>query len=154
MIESRIIEKLVTEQIEGTSIFLVEVKVDTRNSISVSVDSPQGVTIDECVEITRHVEHSLDRESDDFSLEVSSPGIGQTFKVIQQYTKALGRTVSVVTLEGIKYDGTLKQVNNGQIELEVKVKEKPEGAKRPVLVTKQVFLRFEQIKTTKEIITF
>lgn len=154
MIENKHIEKLVKEQIEGTSLFLIEVKVDSRNTITIFVDSPEGVTIDQCVEISRHVEHSLDRESEDFSLEVSSPGIGQVFKVHQQYIKALGRTVSVITGDGRRLDGVLKQVNEDKIELEYTVKEKPEGAKRPVMVTKQVIIGFDQIKSTKELITF
>ena len=154
MIESKHIEKLVNEQIEGTSVFLIEVKVDSRNTITIFVDSPEGVTIDQCVEISRHVEHALDRETEDFSLEVSSPGIGQAFKVHQQYLKALERTVSVITNDGKRYDGVLKHVAEKQIELEFTVKEKPEGAKRPIMVTKQVIIGFDQIKSTKELITF
>lgn len=154
MIDTSIVEKLVNEKIEGTNLFLVEIKVDSRNNISVYVDSPEGVSIDQCVGISRHVEHSFDREEEDFALEVSSPGIGHPFRVLQQYQKAIGKTVDVLKANGEKIQGELKMADEEKITVSFSVKEKPEGAKRPKMVEKTAVISLDEIKATKEIITF
>ncbi len=154
MIDKATIEVLVKEKIEDTDLFLVEIKIDSFNNIIISVDSPTGVSIDTCVGISRHVEHSFDREVEDFALEVSSPGIGVAFKVFEQYQKAIGKTVEVLLLNGKKVQGTLQQLNKNNFTIEYSVKEKPEGAKRPIMVDKQQIIDFSEIKSTKEIITF
>ncbi|MDA3893519.1 MAG: ribosome assembly cofactor RimP [Salinivirgaceae bacterium] len=154
MIESSVIEKLIKEKIGGTDLFLVEVKIDSFNNISISVDSPNGVSVVTCVGISRHIEGSFDREEEDFSLEVSSPGIGIPFKVYEQYEKVLGKTVEVLFNEGTKLQGTLIELNKDNFAVEYSVKEKPEGAKRPIMVDKKQVIDFNNIKSTKEIITF
>lgn len=154
MIDTKIILNLVSEKIDGTPLFLVEAKVDSRNNISVFVDSPQGVSIDECVAISRHVENALDRDSEDFTLEVSSPGIGDPFRVLKQYQKSIGRTVDVLYKSGKKIQGELMAVTQDEIIVKYSAKEKPEGAKRPKMVEKETQIKFDEIKTTKEIITF
>ena len=154
MIDKNIIEKLVNEKIEGTDLFLVEVKIDTRNNIFVFVDSPIGLSIDQCVDISRHIENAFDREVDDFALEVSSPGIGQPLKVLQQYTKTIGRPVEVLFSNGKKITGILKDANTTGILVEFETKEKPEGAKRPQKVIKTQELGFDEIKSVKETIIF
>lgn len=154
MINNTIIEELVREKIEGTDLFLVEIKIDSFNAINISVDSPTGVSIDTCVSISRHVEHSLDREVDDFSMEVSSPGIGGAFKVYEQYEKVLGKTIEVLFLNGNKIQGILSDLTKDNFTVEYSVKEKPEGGKRPILVDKKQIIDFGEIKLTKEIITF
>lgn len=154
MIEKSIIENLVNEKLADTNLFLVEIKIDARNNIMVFVDSPAGVSIDECVDISRHIEHSLDREADDFALEVSSPGIGQPFKVIKQYIKAIGRNVEVLFTDGKKITGILRDANTTGILVEFEAKEKPEGAKRPKMVVKTEPFGFDTIKSVKEVIIF
>jgi len=108
--------------------------------------------VGECVEISRHIEHSLDRETEDFSLEVSSPGLSGPFKVVRQYLKNIGREVEVVTITGDKQKGVLKSVNAAGFELEAVVKEKVDGKK--VEITKSLAFDFEQIKTVKIVISF
>lgn len=154
MIDTKTVEHLVNEKIQETDLFLVEIKVDARNSIGIFVDSPQGISIDQCVAISRHVEHSLDREAEDFALEVSSPGIGYPFKVIGQYQKAIGQTIEVLYLNGEKLQGKLLDVNEENFTLEYSAKEKPEGAKRPVWVEKEKTIGFAEAKSVKEIIIF
>lgn len=154
MIDALKVEQLVTEKIQGTEMFLVEVKVDASNHITIYLDTPQGVSIDQCVEISRHVEHSLDREAEDFALEVSSPGIGYPFKVMGQYQKTIGRTVEVLFNAGTKIKGTLKAVNAEGFTLNYTAKEKPEGAKRAILIEKEELIGFTLVKSVKEIITF
>ncbi len=154
MIDKAVIETLVNEKIEDTNLFMVEIKIDSLNSINILVDSPTGVSIDTCIGISRHVENSLDRETEDFALEVSSPGIGMPFKVFEQYKKVVGKTVEVLLFTGKKVEGTLQKLNNSNFTIEYSVKEKLEGAKRPVWVDKKQKIDFSEIKTTKEIITF
>lgn len=153
MIEIKEIEKLVDEKIAGTDLFLVEVKVSLGNAISISIDAPNGIGIKQCIEVSKHVEEQFDREEEDFSLEVSSPGIGLPFRVNQQYQKALNRTVEVLFSDGIKQQGKLIQVNETNFTIEFTVKEKPEGAKRPKELTKNKEISFDEVKSTTEIIT-
>jgi ribosome maturation factor RimP len=154
MIDVKIISDLVEEKIQDTDLFLVDIKVDAKNSISIYIDSPEGVSIDQVVGVSRHVEHSLDREAEDFALEVSSPGIGYPFKVLGQYQKAINRTIEVLFLGGEKLQGKLLQVTNSNFTFGYTVKEKPEGAKRPLWVDKEKIIDFTEVKSVKEIIIF
>lgn len=154
MISTELIKSLVEQKIAESNLFLVDVKVDNANNIVVFVDSGQGVDVEQCVAISRHIEDTLDREIEDFALEVSSPGIGYPFKVIEQYTKAIGRTIEVLFLDGIKIDGTLTRVFNDGFEVLYEAKEKSEGAKRPKMVEKNREIKFNEIKSVKETIKF
>ena len=107
MITTESITELIEQQIEGSNIFLVEVIVKPGNAIRVHVDSPDGISIDECVKISRYVNESLDRDVEDYSLEVSSPGLGGSFRVKQQYEKNVGRDIEVLYTDGIKVKGKL-----------------------------------------------
>jgi len=152
MIDKDIIKDLVENKIKDTVFFLVEIKVDANNNINIFVDSKDGVDISTCVSISKHVEQSLDRDSEDFSIEVSSPGIGKPFKVLEQYEKVINKTVEVLFNNGEKLQGVLLEIFDDYFIVEYSVKEKPEGAKRPKLVIKKQNVRFDEIKSTKEII--
>ena len=154
MIEKSVIEQLVNEKIEGTNLYIVEIKIDSNNNISVYVDSPVGVDVVTCVGISKHVELTFDREIEDFAIEVSSPGIGTPFQVIEQYKKVVGKTIEVLFNSGEKLKGVLAELNNDNFIVEYSVKEKPEGAKRPKMVDKTRTIDFEEVKSTIEIITF
>ena len=93
MITDEAIIELLEQHIQGTDIFLVEVAVKTGNVIQIHVDRPDGISIEECVKISRHLNEKLDREVEDFSLEVSSPGLNAPFRVKQQYEKNTGRMI-------------------------------------------------------------
>ena len=148
MVEKSKIEKLVTEFINGTGIFLVAVKVSSANRITVLVDTMQGVRIDECVDLHRYLEKNLDRNIEDYELQVSSPGLDMPFGVIEKYQKNEGRKVEVTDTEGTKSAGILRNVTAGgfELETEVKVKGKPKE-------TKDVSFNFDQVKSTKVILT-
>jgi ribosome maturation factor RimP len=148
MIEKQKIERLVEEFIKGTSLFLVAVKVSNANRILVLADKNEGITIDECAAIHRHIENGLDRDAEDFELQVSSPGLDVPFGVIQQYCKNEGRRVEVIDCEGTKYAGKLKNVTSGGFELET---EKRTRGKATEL--KDISFNFEQIKSTRVILT-
>ena len=148
MIEKQKIQGLVEEFIKGTGLFLVAVKVSSANRITVLADKNEGITIDECAAIHRHIEKSLDREKEDFELQVSSPGLDLPFGVIEQYYKNEGRKVEVIDNEGSKYTGKLKNVTAGGFELETEVKVKGKAKE-----LKDISFNFEQIKSTRVILT-
>ncbi|TFH26547.1 MAG: ribosome assembly cofactor RimP [Bacteroidia bacterium] len=124
----------------GTEIFLVEVLVKPGNVITVHVDMPEGISIDECVKISRYLNESLDRDVEDYSLEVSSPGLSGAFKVKQQYEKNLGGDIEVLYADGIKVKGKLQKVSDEGVVLYVQGDD--------------VEIRFEEIKKAKTIISF
>ena len=154
MITSEIVKNLVASAISGTAIFIVDVKVDSANRISVEADKPEGISIEECAHISRSVESGLNREIEDFELEVSSPGLTAPFKVIEQYRKNCGRQVDVLKRDGEKINGLLQHTDEEGIVLEVKTKIREAGLKRPKTVMQTVALKFSDIKVTKVTITF
>jgi ribosome maturation factor RimP len=148
MIEKQKIEGLVAEFIKGTGLFLVTVKVSNANRITVLADKKEGITIDECAAIHRHIENGLDRETEDFELQVSSPGLDTPFAVIDQYYKNEGKKVEVTDNEGSKYTGRLKNVTAGGFELETEIK-----TKGRTIELKDISFNIEQIKSTRVILT-
>jgi ribosome maturation factor RimP len=140
MITAEHITELISQQIQGTDIFLVDVHVKPGNAIRVHVDTPEGISIDECVKISRFLNESLDRDVEDFSLEVSSPGLGSKFLVKQQYDKHVDRKIEVLFTDGIKVRGRLVSVTDTGIVLRVKDDSKE--------------IAFEEIKTAKAVIAF
>ena len=148
MIEKQKIQGLVEEFIKGTGLFLVAVKVSNANRITVLADKNEGITIDECAAIHRHIENGLDRDKEDFELQVSSPGLDMPFAVIEQYFKNEGKKVEVVDNEGSKYAGKLKNITRGGFELETEKKTKGRA-----IELKDMSFNFEQIKSTRVILT-
>ena len=140
MVEKQKIQTLVDEFIKGTGLFIVAVKVSSANRITVLADKNEGITIDECAAIHRHIEMNLDRETEDFELQVSSPGLDLPFGVIEQYYKNVGRKVEVMDKEGTKLTGILKNVTDGGFELETEYKVKGKAKE-----LKDVSFNFEQI---------
>ncbi|MEI6047612.1 MAG: ribosome assembly cofactor RimP [Bacteroidota bacterium] len=148
MIEKQKILGLVEEFIKGTGLFLVAVKVSSSNRITVLADKNEGITIDECAAIHRHIEKSLDRDAEDFELQVSSPGLDLPFAVIEQYIKNEGKKAEVIDNEGSKYSGRLKNVTEGGFELETEIKIK--GKTKEL---KDISFNFGEIKSTRVILT-
>lgn len=138
---------------EGTN-FIVDISVKPGNKITVLLDNDEGVSISDCVAMSRHIEFSLDRESEDFELNVMSPGLTEPFKTLRQYQKYIEKQVDVVTKENKKISGKLLSVNDEGIELETKIKEKTEGKKAKQLIINKIDLAFSQIKQTKVVISF
>jgi ribosome maturation factor RimP len=148
MIEKQKIQGLVEEFIKGTGLFLVTVKISNANRIIILADKNEGITIDECAAIHRHIENGLDRDKEDFELQVSSPGLDMPFVVIEQYFKNEGKKVEVVDNEGSKYSGKLKNLTAGGFELETEKKTKGRA-----IELKDMSFNFEQIKSTRVILT-
>lgn len=154
MIDKKTIQGIIEKEIENTDLYLVETKVSSNNTISVMIDSFAGVPIIKCIELSRAIDGQLDRDVEDYELSVSSAGIGQTFQVVQQYHKNVGKDVEVLTTEGNKVIGKLLVVGENEIEIEVEELVKVEGKKKKQLITNMLSINFDQIKSTKDIITF
>ena len=154
MIDKRIVSGIVNEWLEDKEYFLVDVAVSSDDKIVVEIDHAEGVWIDDCVELSRFIESKFDREEEDYELEVGSAGIGQPFKVLQQYLIHIGQEVEVLTKQGQKLEGVMKDANEENFTVTIQKKVKPEGAKRPKLVDEDVTFTYEEIKYTKYLISF
>jgi ribosome maturation factor RimP len=154
MIDKRIVSGIVNEWLEDKEYFLVDIAVSSDDKIVVEIDHAEGVWIDDCVELSRFIESKLDREEEDYELEVGSAGIGQPFKVLQQYLIHIGQEVEVLTKQGQKLEGVMKDANEENFTVTIQKKVKPEGAKRPKLVDEDVTFTYEEIKYTKYLISF
>ncbi len=152
------IEQLVNAKIAETDTlsdaFVVSISVRPGNAIEVLLDKDSGLNVEDCKKVSRHVESSLDREKEDFSLEVSSPGVGKPLLVHRQYVKNVGRTVKVKADDGEKYEGDLAEVSDTGIVLKYQEKEALPGKKKKEWVEKTVTLAFDNIKETKVVIRF
>ena len=152
MIEKKTVCQIVEEWLEGKDYFLVEVTVSPDDKIVVEIDHAEGVWIEDCVELSRFIESKLNREEEDYELEVDSAGIGQPFKVLQQYYIHIGQEVEVVTRDGRKLAGILKDADEEKFTVGVQKKVKLEGSKRPKLIEEDETFTYEQIKYTKYLI--
>jgi len=148
------VKSLVDEALlENDRLFLIDLKFLPGNKITVIVDGDDGVPLKECVRISRHVEHNLDREKEDFSLEVTSPGATEPIVNIRQYRKHIGRTLKVVTDEQ-KFEGELVELNDDIIRLEWKTREPKPIGKGKTTVVKQATINYKDIKEAKVKIIF
>ena len=154
MIEKKTVSQIVEEWLEGKDYFLVEVTVSPDDKIVVEIDHAEGVWIEDCVELSRYIESKLNREEEDYELEVGSAGIGQPFKVLQQYYNHVGSDVEVLTKDGRKLTGVLKDADEEKFVVAVQKKVKVEGAKRPKLMEEDETFRYDEIKYTKYLISF
>lgn len=117
MIQKNTVKALAEDFIKESENYLIDVLVSSSNKIRVFIENDEHVSIQDCIALSRHIESNLDREKDDFELEVSSPGIDQPFKTIRQYQKYTGKIVDVLLNNGEKYKGELCFVDENQIEL-------------------------------------
>ncbi|MBC9812845.1 ribosome assembly cofactor RimP [Crocinitomicaceae bacterium CZZ-1] len=157
MISKARVEELINERIAelNNGLFVVELSISSSNVINVELDKHEGgVSVEDCMSVSRNIEHNLDREQQDFELNVSSAGLDRPLRVLPQYRKNIGRTVKVVKLDGVKLEGTLVDVNEERIVLEKSRKEKQEGKKKKEIIVEQHELPFSNIKETKIVISF
>lgn len=134
---------------ERPDLFLIDLEVTPDLQIRVTIDGDQGVTVQDCIDVSRAVEHNLDRENDDFSLEVLSAGVSEPLTRQRQYKKNIGRTIKVVSAQG-DYEGVLEKMTEADITLAFTVREKKPVGKGYVKVDKEVTLPMDQI--TKAIV--
>ncbi|MCI9284986.1 MAG: ribosome assembly cofactor RimP [Muribaculaceae bacterium] len=146
MIDRQEVSSLVEKAIENTDAFIVELTVSADNDIVVELDSPTGIDLDFCAEVSRKLNEALDRDKEDYSLEVGTASLSAPFKVLQQYEKHLGDSVDVLTKDGRKLTGVLTDVTPVEFTIEVTRKVKEPGAKRPSLVAVPETLAMDQCR--------
>ena len=144
------VESLLTEALDQhPALFLIELKVGADNSIRVILDGDQGVSLKDCMTISRAIEHQLDREAEDFSLEVASVGVGTPLQSQRQYIKNIGRKLKVELVERPSVEGTLIAADDKGFTLKWKQREPKPVGKGKVTVEKQETLSYEQIESAK-----
>ncbi len=148
------VEKLLEEAFEeNNSLFLIELNIDNSNHISVVIDGDHGVSVNDCIAVSRKVEHGLDREETDFSLEVTSSGLSQPLQYLRQYKKNIGRKLTVVTSDQ-RLEGELVAVEDDRITLKWKAREPKPVGKGKHTVEKEAVIALEEITEAKVKITF
>ena len=154
MIDKNVVRDLVEEWLKGKEYFLVDVEISPDDRIVVEIDHADGVWIEDCVELSRYIEDRLDRDEEDYELEVGSAGLGQPFKVPQQYVNFIGKNVEVLDNEGKKVKGVLKSVDGNDFTVTVSEKVRLEGKKRPVMTDVDHTYQMDNVKYTKYLISF
>jgi ribosome maturation factor RimP len=151
--KSQVSELLAQGLAEHPNLFLVDLSINEANKILVTLDGDQGVTLQDCINISRAIEHNLDREVVDFSLEVASAGLSSPLKLVRQYRKNIGRTLLVKT-EDRNYEAVLKAVSEEDITLTWTSREPKKIGKGKETVIHVKVLPYEQIKEAIVTITF
>jgi len=154
MIDKNVVKKLVEEWLQDKEYFLVDIEISPDNRIVVEIDHADGVWIEDCVDLSRYIEERLSRDDEDYELEVGSAGLGQPFKVPQQYINFIGKEVEVLDADGVKVKGILKAVDGNDFTVGVEEKVKVEGKKRPVKQEVDHVYQMDKVKYTKYIISF
>ena len=154
MIKKEVVSQIVNDWMEGKDYFLTDLTVSADNRIVVEMDHEQGVWIEDCVDLSRFIESRLNRDEEDYELEVGSAGIGQPFKVARQYLIHIGDEVETLTKEGRKLRGVLSAADEEGFTLSCEEKVKKEGEKRPKLQTVEYHFKYDKVKYTKYQISF
>jgi len=157
MISKKLVTGLINERIEelDNGLFIVELNISPTNVIKVELDKYEGnVSVDDCIRVSRNVEHNLDREKDDFELSVSSAGLDKGLRVFPQYKKNIGRNVKVKLHEGGSIEGEMIDATEEQIVIQTSRKERIEGRKKKETIIEDHVLTMDKIKETKIVISF
>lgn len=146
------IDKHISEQ--SKDIYLVDLSIDKNNRISIELASKEGVSIDDCISLSKFIESSLDREIEDFELEVASAGISNPFKILRQYQDAIGQEIELLVKGGIKHKAILLDANESFVEIEIEKKIKLEGKKKKETVKETIKVVMSDILQAKRVISF
>lgn len=154
MIDKTALGQFIDKEIADTGYFLVDITVTPSNEIRIEIDSMESVDIDFCINLSRRIEEEFPREPEDYELEVGSAGLTSPFKVRKQYEKNLGNEVEVSARDGKKYTGVLQEAGETDFAILATVKEKPEGAKRPVTVEREIRFPYDAVNSVKYLLKF
>ncbi|MDR0711438.1 MAG: ribosome assembly cofactor RimP [Prevotellaceae bacterium] len=149
MISASSIAEVVEKFMSGSSLFLVDITVSPFNEIEVTVDKPDGLNVEECASISRAIESAFDRDKEDYSLTVGSPGLGEPLKALPQYQKALGKEVEILLKSGVKLTAKLTGSTTEKISVEYTKMEAVEGKKRKQPVAYAQELEHKEVKWVK-----
>ena len=148
------VEKLAEKVFEeNNSLFLISLDVNSANHIKVVIDGDEGVSVNDCIMVSRAIEHNLDRDEEDFSLEVTSAGVSEPLLMPRQYKKNVGRKLKVKTADD-KFEGELMAADENEIKLSWKAREPKPVGKGKVTVEKEAILPYSDIVEAKVKITF
>ena len=150
MITEKQIIKLVEEHLGEGEIFLVDLVIKRGNQISVFIDGDHRVTIEACRHLSRFLEESLDRETEDFDLTVSSAGADRPLKLPRQYRKNIGNDLELVSKSGDKFTGKVLKADELGVEIEQYPVKKSKNEQEKIIVS----LKYDEIKSAKEVISF
>ncbi len=139
---------------ERSDLFLIEKSITPDNQVKIVIDGDNGVTVDDCIFISRAIEHNLDRDETDFSLEVLSAGATAPLLYARQYNKHVGRTLEVKTNDDEKVEGELVSINDDVVELKWKTREPKPVGKGKHTVVKTATIAIDTIKEAKVKIKF
>ena len=153
MFKKKVTELLNSALEEDGNLFLIDFSISLDNKINVVIDGDNGVTVQDCIKISRAIEHDLDREEEDFSLEVASAGAASPMVLPRQYQKNIGRKLQVKAHDSV-YEGNLTGANEEGIVLEWKAREPKPVGKGKVTVQKKMEINFSDIKEAKVILKF
>ncbi|MCB0446043.1 MAG: ribosome assembly cofactor RimP [Gelidibacter sp.] len=155
MLNQTIVQSLIENGLEERpDLFLIDFTISSDSKIYVVIDGDNGVSVEDCIFISRAIEHNLDREEEDFSLEVTSAGATTPLVNKRQYKKNIGRTLQVKAKDNVKVEAKLTEVGDEQILLEWKTKEPKPVGKGKITVNKQAKIAFDDILEAKVIIKF
>ena len=154
MINKETVKALVEEWLQGNDYFLVDIIFGADDRIVIEIDHADGVWIEDCAELSRFLQDRLGDELGDYELEVGSAGIGQPFKVEQQYLNHIGDELEVLDADGKKVQGILKEVNGREFVLTIKEKQTVEGKKRPVIADVDKTYSMDDVKYAKYVLAF
>lgn len=157
MISKKKVKQLIQERIDelDNGLFVVDLRISSSNQINVELDKHDGnVSVDDCIRVSRNVEHNLDREDEDFELNVSSAGLDKGLRVFAQYKKNIGRDVKVKRKEGGKIEGTMIDATEEQIVVQTTRKERIEGKKKKETIVEDHVIPMSNIQETKIVISF
>lgn len=153
MFKNTVTDLLNTALIERPDLFLIDFSIKDDNQINVVIDGDDGVLVEDCIFISRAIEHNLDRDEHEFGLEVMSPGATTPLVNKRQYKKNLNRELTVRTISE-KLEGVLTNITETDITLEWKVREPKPVGKGKVTVKKQANIAYEDIVEAKVMIKF
>ena len=154
MISESGIRQIIEKKALEDDFFIVDISVKPNNKIQIFIDNGQGITIGQCAEVSKYVEHILLAKDLDFELEVSSPGLDFPLRVPEQYEKYIGKKVTVTYNNGNKITGLLVKATDDFIEIEKEEKVALPGRKKKEIQLKEMKILFQDIKTTKVFISF
>lgn len=149
------VEQLLENALEkNKSLFLIDLNISDDNQIRVILDGDTGVTVEDCIAVSREIEHNLDREEYDFSLEVMSAGLSEPLSIPRQYKKNIGRNLKIKTKNGEKFEGEVIAANDDSCTLTWTAREAKPVGKGKVTVEKEAVLPYKDIMEAKVMITF
>jgi len=154
MMRAKVTELLNQALEENPSLFLIDMSISTDNKIRIIIDGDAGVTVEDCIAVSRAIEHNLDREEEDFSLEVMSAGVSEPLTISRQYKKNIGRNLKVKTDKGETIEGEIVQANEDAVTLTWKAREPKPVGKGKVTVQKEAVVPYNEIVEAKVMITF